>query len=284
MNLVLLFLAVVLPAYDSIKGIDRYATKAEYEAAVADKRYTLDKVEYTSDGLKVFAYVYAPKKTAKKLPVIVFNRGSYVREEFAPELLAMFRRLADSGFIVVAPTYRQSAGAEGRDEMGGADVDDLMNVMSVVRNLPGADDKNVFLYGESRGGMMTYQAIRDRFPARAAAVFGGFTDLHAMLAASPQMMSVATQIWPDYATSSASIDERRSAVLWADRLDVPLLIMHGGADSLDPGQSLALATKLQQLKKEYSLVIHAGSNHVMSDWRVERDAMVVDWFRSHMAK
>src|SRR5690349_11809176 len=195
---------VTLPAYDSIKGISRYATKAEYENAAADQRYELRKVSYRSDDIDVFAYVYSPRKITTKLPVVVYNRGSFVRDEFAGELIASFHRLAEAGFIIVAPMYRQSGGAEGRDEMGGAEVDDLMNVTSVIAKLDGADASNVFLYGESRGGMMVYQAIRDRFPARAAAVFGGFTDLHAMLTASPQLMAMAPKIWPDYATNAAA--------------------------------------------------------------------------------
>jgi hypothetical protein len=35
------------------------------------------------------------------------------------------------------------------------------------------------MYGESRGGMMTFQAIRRDLPVDAAAVFGAFTDLEA---------------------------------------------------------------------------------------------------------
>ena len=94
-----------------------------------------------------------------KRPVIVYNRGSYVRADIAPELLPMFHRLANAGFAVLAPMYRGSDGGEGRDEMGGADLNDLMNVMPVLNQLDSLDTRNVFLYGESRGGMMVFQAI-----------------------------------------------------------------------------------------------------------------------------
>ena len=43
------------------------------------------------------------------------------------------------------------------------------------------NSEKIYLYGKSRGGMMTYQALRDGFPARAAATVGAFTDLEAML-------------------------------------------------------------------------------------------------------
>jgi poly(3-hydroxybutyrate) depolymerase len=44
-----------------------------------------------------------------------------------------------------------------------------MNVLAEVGR-SGADPARVFLAGESRGGAMVYMALRDGFPARAAAV------------------------------------------------------------------------------------------------------------------
>ena len=162
------------PAWEAavkLTDVEKYATKDEYVAA-CDSRYVLEKVRYRSDGLAVIAYFYHPRKSeGTKRPVIVFNRGSYVRADIAPELLPMFHRLANAGFSVVAPMYRGSDGGEGRDEMGGADVNDLMNIFPVLSQLDSLDTRNVFLYGESRGGMMVFQAIRDGFPARAAATY-----------------------------------------------------------------------------------------------------------------
>ena len=100
-------------------------------------------------------------------------------------------RLADAGFVVVAPMYRGSEGAPGRDEMGGADLADLMNIRAVIASLPYADATNTFLYGESRGGMMVLQALRDGFEARAAATIGTFTDLDAYLKEDPQVAAIA---------------------------------------------------------------------------------------------
>src|SRR4029079_18910271 len=93
---------VTLPAYDSIKGINRYATKAEYESAAADQRYELRRTSYRSDDVNVFAYVYSPRNLTTNLPGVVYNRGGFVRDEFAGELIASIHRLADAGFIVVA--------------------------------------------------------------------------------------------------------------------------------------------------------------------------------------
>jgi dipeptidyl aminopeptidase/acylaminoacyl peptidase len=291
-TLVLVFLASPIvgqdaiqpPAYDSIPKIKSYASLSEYDAAVHDGRFRLSRVSYMSDGIKVYAYVYGPVDTRKvKLPVVVFNRGSYVWKEFAGEYLTVFHRLASNGFLVIAPMYRGSGGAEGKDEMGGADVDDLLNTTGVIAQLPGADPGRVFMYGESRGAMMTYESIRDHYPMLAAAVYGGLTDLRSLADPGGKFAAAATMIWPDYAERREAIATRRSAVDWPDRFDTPVLIMHGSEDRDVPAaQALALATRLQQLGKTYQLLIRSGSNHRLSDWQAERDAQAIEWFRRFM--
>jgi dipeptidyl aminopeptidase/acylaminoacyl peptidase len=274
---------VELPDYAAIRKVENYASSEEYEAARSDTKFRLSRVEYASGGLTVFAYLYAPAAPAVKLPVVVFNRGSWTWPAFAGEYLTTFHRLASAGFIVVAPMYRGSGGAEGRDELGGADVEDLMNTASLLREIPGADPERVFMYGESRGAMMTYQAIREKYPMRAAALYGGFTDMAPLTAPGGNYERAAVAIWPDYAEMKSEIDERRSALRWASQLDVPLLIMHGGADrDVAPSHALALASKLQELGKPYELVIRSGANHVLTQWRKERDAHAVEWFRRHL--
>jgi dipeptidyl aminopeptidase/acylaminoacyl peptidase len=274
---------VTLPEYASIPKIEQYASPDEYETARRDSRYELTRLAYDSDGLTVYAYHYAPRQPKGRLPVVVFNRGSYIWKQFAGEYLTLFHRLAEAGFLVIAPMYRGSGGAAGRDELGGADLADLLNVTKLIARLPNADPDQVFMYGESRGAMMTYQAIREKFPMRAAAVYGGFTNLAELAAPGGKFASAATMIWPDYAEHTPEIVRRRSALQWPDQFATPILIMHGGADSdVPPAQALALAMRLQELGKPYELIIRAGAHHVLTEWRTERDAHAIDWFRRHM--
>ena len=270
--------------------VARYATQAEYNAAVRDSRFHLYKLTYRSDGLKVIAYLYKPRQTkGQKYPVIIFNRGSAVRGDIAPELLSRFHRLAQAGFVIVAPLLRQSDGGEGYDEMGGAEVKDLMNAAALIHALPFADADNLFLYGESRGGMMTYQALRDGFPAKAAAVIGAFTDLQALFdehaADPPERRLRPERLWPDYQTRKSEILTRRSALQWPEKINAPILILHGGADaSVSPLQALRLAEKLQVLGKPYELLIYAGDNHLLFHNRHDGDRRVVLWFKTHSRK
>jgi dipeptidyl-peptidase-4 len=93
---------------------------------------------------------------------------------------------------------------------------------------------------------------------------------------------MAPQLFPNYETGRAAIIERRSAVLWADRITAPLLIMHGGADaSVNPAHALQLALALQRSGKPFELAIVAGARHVLEPFEAERDERAVRWFRRH---
>jgi dipeptidyl aminopeptidase/acylaminoacyl peptidase len=279
------------PSYEKAvetTDVENYADRAAYERAVADTNFEFQKLTYLSGGLKVTAYVYKPARTGgRKLPAVIFNRGSVVRGDIAPELVAFFHRLASEGFVVLAPLLRQSDGGEGRDEVGGADVDDLMNIVPVAKALGFVDADNLFMYGESRGGMMTYQAVRRKFPLRAAAVFGGFTSLQELVDEHPRQYTPALfkQLWVDYEARREELFAARSAVLWADELNVPLLIMHGGDDkSVNPAQSLNLAQRLQKAGKVYELLVYAGDNHILAQNQEDRDRRAVRWFKKYLKR
>jgi len=273
------------PPYDSKPETRREFKKDEYEAAISDQ-FSAERIVYSSNGFKVVAYLYGPKTAGDKLPVIVFNRGGYIRGEIAHELAVIFHRLSKQGFLVLSPLYRGSAGANGKDEVGGGDLSDLINVIPLIRSLPAADGNNIFLYGESRGGMMVYQAIRDGFPANAAATYGSFSDFDGLVSAhSAQYLPLLRSIWTDYDTRRGEINERRSAIKWVEKLNVPLLLMHGGADrTLDPMQTIKFAERLQTLKKPYELIIYSGDNHSISMNQIHRDGRAAAWFRKHLKK
>lgn len=276
-------LSYVFPAYDKVEGVEHYAGRAEYEQAVADSAFEFQKLTYASDGLKVTAYLYKPREIKSgTLPAIIFNRGSGPMGDSAPLLISLFHRLASNGFVILAPQYRGSDGGEGKDEIGGADLDDVKNLVPLAKSLGYVDMNNLFMYGESRGGMMTYQAIRDGLHINAAAVFGAFTDLEIMNQ-SPYVQKVIPEIWPDYEKRKEEIIRRRSAKYWPDQLSVPLLIMNGGADpQVDPSQPLQLAEQLQHLSKTYELIIYAGDNHVLAKNRYDRDNRTIAWFKSYL--
>jgi dipeptidyl aminopeptidase/acylaminoacyl peptidase len=215
--------------------------------------------------------------------VVIYNRGSYVAGDLAPALAPLLRRFARAGFYVLAPQYRGSDGGEGRDELGGADVADVLNLLPLAARLDHADTSRLFMYGESRGGMMTYQAIRRRMPLKAAATVGGFTDVEAVMAADERSRKAAATIWPDFEARREEIVRTRSARLGADELDVPLLLLHGRQDKqVSASQSLDLALRLHALGRPYELHVFADESHTLGERSETRDSLVIAWFQAHL--
>ena len=129
-----------------------------------------------------------------------------------------------------------------------------------------------------------FQAIRDGFPVRAAATFGGFTDLEA-LASTQQGTAMAESIWPNFDEQRAQIIARRSAIQWPEKLNIPLLLMHGSNDrSVSPAQTLLLAIELGKAQEEFGVIVFPGGNHTLVQERVERDRHAVEFFRRYIVK
>lgn len=266
-------------------AIEKYWTRDEYEHALTDERFQFQKLLYASDGLSVVAYVLGPVGATTPLPTIVFNRGSGAHKDIAPVLMPYMHRLAQEGYLVIAPMYRQTDGGEGIDANGGDDLNDLLNILPVIRALPYADENNIFMTGESRGATMVYQAIRENFPMRAAAVWGGFTDLQVLLEQQPMMVEYAKQNWPGFGDDLQASVERRSAIYWPESFGIPVLLMHGESDgSIAVSQTLDLAGKLQQAGKLYGLIVFADDNHILHRSQLERDRASLNWFRKFDAQ
>lgn len=278
---------VAYPAYDQYKGIANYAPTAQsYAEATADRRFVMERLTYRSETLEVLAYLYRPASLpARRMPVVIFNRGSYTREDFAPEVLMPGRRLAEQGYLVIAPMYRGSGGANGHDEMGGAEIADLFNLVPVLQELRYADLDRLFLYGESRGGIMSLLAAKKGFPARATAVFGTIVDLSTFIGEGGPARGLAPKIWPGFPVNEAEIVAERSAIRWPEKINIPVLLMNGTDDELvSPLQALDLAAALERLGKPYELKIFHGEKHVIAGRAAERDADAIAWFRRFDAR
>jgi dipeptidyl aminopeptidase/acylaminoacyl peptidase len=112
-------------------------------------------ITYLRDGLEVEGYPAMPT-VSENLPCVIFNRGGN-RELGAPsdeQAARVLGKLAGWGYVVVASQYRGNAGGEVREESGGADVNDVLNLIPLLESLPQADATRIGLFGQSRGGMM----------------------------------------------------------------------------------------------------------------------------------
>jgi dipeptidyl aminopeptidase/acylaminoacyl peptidase len=108
----------------------------------------------------VKGYLAVPKR-GDRLPCLIFNRGGNrgfgaLTDGYAAMVLG---KLATWGYVVAASQYRGNAGGEGREEFGGADLQDVLHLIPLLESLPQADTSRLGMYGWSRGGLMTYLAL-----------------------------------------------------------------------------------------------------------------------------
>jgi dipeptidyl aminopeptidase/acylaminoacyl peptidase len=105
---------------------------SKLDAALPAKLQTqsFSDIQYLSDGLRVTGMLAVPRRPGT-YPCIILNRGG--NREFGAWTHASFAGfvgpLVDAGYVVIASQYRGNAGGEGKEEFGGADVDDVLNLI-----------------------------------------------------------------------------------------------------------------------------------------------------------
>lgn len=254
---------------------------AGLERAIADERCS--ELLYVSDGLRVRGYVAWPPRQKSPCPVVLFARGGNRHfGSIGPLTLLDFLAVADEGYVVVGTQYRGGPGSEGADEYGGADVNDLLNLVPVARALEDVDPDTMFVWAVSRGGMMTALALRTGLTVNAIAMRAPMVDLAETAATRPDVRDVFEELMLDYAPDPEAALERRSALSWSGELRVPTLLVHGQQDMRVPlTQSQRLQEELHANGTEVELVVYARDSHLLLLHRHEYLDAVVRWFNDH---
>jgi dipeptidyl aminopeptidase/acylaminoacyl peptidase len=277
-------IGVNMPAPDDFMMV--FPSRETYEQRLTHSGFECIRITYLSEGLKVIGFIFKPADTkVKRLPAIIYNRGG--SREFAKIVpngifLWDYDFLAE-GFVILASQYRGSDGGDGKDEFGGRDLNDVSSLLSLAQTLDYVDGKNIFMYGFSRGGVMTYLALKNNFAVKAAAVSAGPTDLAALGRLRPEIAKNYSEMIPDYGNDPTGTLNERSAIAWPEKINTPLLLLHGTSDWRVPtAQTLDLASRLQQLHKTYALEIFANDTHGVPMHNEEAHRRVIEWFRAYI--
>ena len=259
----------------------------DVDARAAFDAVVVERITYQSRGLRVTAYLAAPRVGAD-LPAVIYNRGG--TGDFGAldtvAVAAVLVPLAARGYVVVGSQYRGADGGEGRDEYGGADVADVLSLIPLLDAHPRVDGSRIGMVGASRGGLMTYRALAETSRVRAAVIIAGLSDARALVAARPEMESeVLAQLVPDWATVRETALDARSPALWANRLPAatPLLLLHGTADDrVGAETTLRMGQALLAAERPVRLVLYDGGDHGLSQHRREAFAETAAWLDRHV--
>lgn len=246
----------------------------------------VERVIYESDGLRILGYLAYPKSWEKgdaPLPCLMFNRGGN-RDfgAFTPErAIGMGTMMAEWGYVFFASNYRGSAGSEGADEFGGADVHDVVNALRIFDQLEIADSERIGMWGHSRGGMMTYLALMETDRIDAAIASGALSDMRLSLRNRPEMEErVIAELVPEFELNRDDAISKRSAVERAHELpeSTPILVLHGGSDwRVQPTHALNMSAALLEHAIPHRLIIYEGADHGIREQRDAFHLEVREW-------
>ncbi|MFD1551036.1 peptidase [Putridiphycobacter roseus] len=241
-------------------------------------------ITYKSDSLLVNGIIVEPKREGK-FPVIIFNRGGNKAVGKDGKLKTLYSVvqsasiLANEGYVVIASCYRE------KDEFGGKDLNDVLNLIKTAADLEKGDSERIGMFGWSRGGMMTYLALKNTKHIKTAVVGNGPTDLERLILDRPEMETeVYAKLIPNYEKNKAKALASRSAIYWTNELDkdASLLILCGTEDQrVNPEQAENIAEKLKEIDYNFTLK-KFKTDHKFSDQKKELDTLLIHWFNEKL--
>ncbi len=255
---------------------------------IVDNSSVAEKITYLSDGLKVKGYLAYPAdiQAGEKIPFVIWNRGGYGDKGAIDRFTArgMFGQLASWGYAVLASQYRGNDGGEGKEELGGSEINDIKNLFPLAEELEFIDVTNAAVEGWSRGGMMTFILLKEKYDFKCAVLSGAISNLKALTDSG----SKAEEYYREKISKGnfASEFKKRSAITFTRILpDIPYLLMHGGYDDMVPvQQTIELARKFSEEKKTYRLVIFEGGDHFLKSHRKEVDQLRKSWYEKYLLR
>jgi dipeptidyl aminopeptidase/acylaminoacyl peptidase len=254
------------------------------------------------DGQQVPGWLFVPKNLdkTKKHPAIMWIHGDGVNQNYDgwhvqrnyAVYYSIHQYFLQKGYVVFAPDYRGSIGY-GRDwrtgvymDVGGKDAKDAWMGANYLKTLPYVDSDRIGVWGLSYGGFFTLIAMTDQPKLfRAGVDVAGVVD-YAMYYSDPYHGGwTASRIGTP--EENPQVYANASPISHIDRLERPLLVLHGTADVNVPFlESVWLMD--EALKKQkgalVSFMIYPGEFHYFTREHVLRDAWhrVDDFFDLHL--
>uniref|UniRef100_UPI003FEE9CF7 alpha/beta hydrolase family protein n=1 Tax=Agathobacter sp. TaxID=2021311 RepID=UPI003FEE9CF7 len=264
-------------------GISEYEKidlgKYEKQAGVDLSTYISYRFFYQSDDLKIEAFISAPVDLLgkKKSPCLIYNHGGN-REYGALENVETTFYAYQFHTICVATNYRGCGSSQGTDAFGGDDVRDVIHLIDLCQKLDYVDTNQINMLGVSRGGMMTYETLREDKRIHKAVVVAGVADCSMSYEERSDMQPLLKELIGGTPKQLPEEYEKRSAVAWADQINTPLLIFHTtGDDKVSVKQADKLVEQLKKYQKDYEYVTF--DSHVHGDLRKTDVEKINKWLQ-----
>ncbi len=285
--------------YSDLSRLGKYLYDSlYYDSAINQQEHEFVTFQYKSDSLNVESYLCQSKNLhEKKWPVIFYNRGGTGNYgKLTNEIFPYFYELAREGFIVLGTNYRFVNENGKYDEIGGADVQDVINLIELVKKWPQVDTTNLFMMGLSRGGLMTYSTAR-KLDFNAVAVVSGVSNSIKQYEYRPIFLEGwndlsedenylgLSNVLPDFEEKKEKYLLDRSPTEWAEEIKSPVLILHSRQDGFVPvSQAFLMAESLENSNASYQLKVYNKKSHALPSWNFDSTEEIITWFKQHLAE
>ncbi|ROI14520.1 alpha/beta hydrolase family protein [Epilithonimonas hominis] len=295
--LYLLFLSGLFNSQNSLVNLEQtfpekfeeYIIKNKNGKSVYKEEYKyLDSVNiygynYQSyDNLKIRGFLIEPKAKGT-YPVIIFNRGG--NKELGavtiPTLTNFLSKIAAKGFVVIGSQLRGSGRSEGKDEFGGKDIGDVLEIFEVINHQNNADSNKIGMLGVSRGSMTNFLLLKETDKVKANVTIGGIADLNQK--DRPEMYELYKELIPDFDKNPQKELDKRSSLL-----AIPLIknkqlknfIIHGANDErVNVNNAFLLFEKLKSNNFSTRLLVYEDANHGINNNTDNLISQIIHYFK-----
>ncbi len=231
-----------------------------------------------ADGRMIPAFLTLPRGLpAKHLPLVVMVHGGPASHD-KPGFNWQSQAVASLGYAVLQPQYRGSDGfgrahlEAGYGQWGRKMQTDLSDGLSGLAAQGLIDPARVCIVGDSYGGYAAMAGVTLQSGIyRCAVSVAGVSDLRRLMSQTGTddgVRSLTTRYWRRFIGAASAGDPVFDAVSparHADRLSVPLLLIHGDIDTVvQPEQSRIMQNAARRAGKTVELVTLKGEDHNLS--------------------
>ena len=289
----------------SIKGLQEryYKSTLTFEKKIASTNtYNSELVSYLSDSLKVYALITIPKTEKPKngYPVLVFGHGFHPEpkkygvsaktgKDWRPGdyYRGIPEAYAKEGYLVVTPDYRGHNISEGFEYTKTSYLAstyyaiDVLNLISVLKEIENVDTNNLFYLGHSMGGDVGLKMLLATNQIKAASIWSGvsastleqalyygkFYDKTNNETTSISMNTYMEKLNKTISNLGFEYDiNSGDAINFINEIKTPIILHHARWETSVPYQwSESLAAKLFKYNKAFELHAYNSKNHLFKD-------------------
>jgi dipeptidyl aminopeptidase/acylaminoacyl peptidase len=248
------------------------------------------------DGTLISGFLTLPNNPGKKkLPMVLYPHGgpSGVTESWYFDTDAQF--LASRGYAVLQLNFRGSGGRgenfmnAGQKQWGGLMIDDMVDGVKWAGTRPDIDIQRVCAYGISYGGYAALMLpVREPALFKCAVGYAGIYDLNRIYDEHTVKARRSSRSYYErwVGTDKAQLT-RYSPALNADKIKIPVLLIHGGKDEIDPKEyAYHMRDALTKAGNPPDWLFESDEGHGFYDVENRRKVLVKleEFFGKHIGK